>query len=169
MRTEKENTQLFLNNERLVGKVYHDWFMWMKGYEEDLLSAGRMGLWSACLNFDESKGIKFSSFACKCIRNEMGMFARKELKYCQNTTSYDVLMPDGTQQDVTEITPNGQYEEMLSKADLEVRIKEATYKDDFRRYYDGDTMDGIAKDKDLTRQAISARIVSDRKIIDKTL
>ena len=169
MRTEQENTQLFLNNERLVGKVYHDWFMWMRDCEEDLLSAGRMGLWRACVNYDESKGVKFSSFACKCIKNEMCIFARKEFKYWKNTTGYDVLMPDGTIHDITEITENGQYEEMLSKADLEVRIKEATYKDDFRKYYDGYTMDGIAKDKDLTRQAISRRIVSDRKMIDKTL
>lgn len=170
MRTEQENTELFLNNERLVGKVYHDWFAWFKGYEEDLMSAGRMGLWRACVNYDESKGIKFSSFACKCIKNEMCIFARKEFKYHINTTSYDVLMPDGTKNDITELTPNGQYEEMLSKADLEVRIKEATYKDDFRRVYDGETMAGIARNKDLSRQAISRRIVSEReKIIDKSL
>jgi len=48
---------------------------------EDLQGVARLGLWKACLLFDEQRGNTFSTFAAKCIENEIFTFLRREQKY----------------------------------------------------------------------------------------
>lgn len=43
---------------------------------EDLFSIGEIGLMNAVDNFDISVGVKFSGYACTCIRNEIVNFLR---------------------------------------------------------------------------------------------
>lgn len=47
---------------------------------DDLLNVGRMGLWKAYQNFDESKGTKLSTFAYSYIQQEMRDAIQKESK-----------------------------------------------------------------------------------------
>lgn len=47
---------------------------------EDVVSIGTIGLIKAAISFDSSKGIKFGTYAAKCIRNEIFMHYRKEKK-----------------------------------------------------------------------------------------
>lgn len=167
-RTEQENTALFLENEKLIGKVYSRWFSWFKGYKEDLMACGRLGLWQACINYDETLGTKFSAFACSCIKNAMANEARKEMKYEAHRTGYDILTPDGEIHDITELTDNGQYEEMLQEADLDIMLRDIRHKEDFKQYLKGDTIINIAKSQDVSKQLISARFINEKeKIIDK--
>ncbi len=44
---------------------------------EDIKSEGLIGLYNAVLNFDKSKGLKFSTFACVCIKNEIIKYLKK--------------------------------------------------------------------------------------------
>lgn len=58
-------------------------------YEKsELVSIGIIGLIKGVDTFDIDKGLKFSTYACKCIDNEILMYMRKVKKYV-NTRSID--------------------------------------------------------------------------------
>lgn len=62
--------ELYFQNELLVRwtikKYYHDFID-----DEDLTQEGQVGLWRACLAYDEKRGLKFSSVAVPYIRNAL--------------------------------------------------------------------------------------------------
>lgn len=59
--------ELFIENQALVPFTLSQLLQLHK--DQDLLQEGYIGLWNACLTFDESKGCKFSTYATYCIRN----------------------------------------------------------------------------------------------------
>ena len=48
---------------------------------DDLIQIGRIGLIKAATTFDKAKGRKFSTYAGKCINNEIYMYFRREKKH----------------------------------------------------------------------------------------
>ena len=67
--------KLIEHNLRLVAhiaKKYHS----AKGESDDLVSVGTIGLIKAINTFDNSKGIRLSSYASRCIENEILMYFR---------------------------------------------------------------------------------------------
>ena len=73
--TYEEQVQQFTENEKLVPYILSRYFNpWL--HDEDVLQMGRVGLWLACQNYDQSQGT-FSSFACKCIYNEVFAYWRE--------------------------------------------------------------------------------------------
>ena len=46
----------------------------------DLMQVGRIGLWHAILSFDESRGVRFSTYACVIILREVWMAVKKSRK-----------------------------------------------------------------------------------------
>jgi RNA polymerase sigma factor (sigma-70 family) len=76
-------TKLVEENVKLVYEVINRNFPWMQ-FDEDLISVGRIGLCKAALNFDESKGFTFSTFAFRVILNEIRMYLRKQIKIRDN-------------------------------------------------------------------------------------
>jgi len=76
---QSETDRLVIENMRLV---YHMYEKLRKNdltirYKEDLISEGMVGLCKAANNFSPDRGVKFSTFAAMCIRNEMLMYLRK--------------------------------------------------------------------------------------------
>lgn len=67
---------------------------------EDLISIGTIGLIKAIQNFDESKG-KLSTYAAKCIDNELLMMLRSEKKKSREISLYE---PIGTDHEGNEIS-----------------------------------------------------------------
>ena len=65
-------------------------------YDEDLFQVGMIGLMKAVELFDESRGAAFSSFACRCIANEILICFRKRNRKSfndyANTVSYNALI-----------------------------------------------------------------------------
>lgn len=59
----------------IVSKSYGDY-----EEKEDLVSVGIVGLIKSLMNFDPSKNVEFSTFASKCINNEILMYLRSENK-----------------------------------------------------------------------------------------
>lgn len=49
--------------------------------KEDMIQTAMIGLWKACKSYDESRGIKFSGYAMKCINNELLMQMRHANTY----------------------------------------------------------------------------------------
>ena len=62
--------RLLREHERLVYAVMKQ--QWAGGAEYgDLIQAGRIGLWQAILNYDEGRGVKFSTYAWQSIRRHI--------------------------------------------------------------------------------------------------
>lgn len=77
--------ELYLANEQLVFHVLNKKFPWGL-YDEDLQQCGRIGLWQACLTFDEEQS-KFASYACPCIANAIKIEIRSRNTIGRNPNS----------------------------------------------------------------------------------
>lgn len=64
----KDCEKLFEDNYKLIFFVLNNYFD--KQFDEDLAQIGAIGLWNACRNFNQDHS-KFSTFATKCIYNEI--------------------------------------------------------------------------------------------------
>ena len=170
-RTEQQNLALFLQYERLVGKVWFDKFQRFKGEKDDLMQCGRIGLWNACITYKPEKCNKFITYAYWCIRNEMAMYLRKELKYQNRHTSYEIRTEDGKIKNVLDYLDDGQYEQMLGKAEFGLMLDRVRHKDNIKDLYNGMNMAEIARKDGVTKEAIRMRLFRDRAKIeyDKTM
>lgn len=72
--------ETFDKNKKLVFYVINKNYPKLRN-DEDISQSGYLGLWKACKKFDVNRGIKFSSFAIKCIKNEIGMFLKAQNKH----------------------------------------------------------------------------------------
>ena len=72
----KEQESLVLENQRLVHYLVRK----IGGDDDydDMVSIGTFGLIKAAATFDAGKGIRFATYAAKCINNEIFMHFRKE-------------------------------------------------------------------------------------------
>lgn len=61
---------------------------------DDLVSVGTIGLIKAVNTFDISKGIRLSSYASRCIENEVLMFFRNGKKTSQNISMNEPIETD---------------------------------------------------------------------------
>ena len=87
-----ENAEsLYLENERLVHGFLNQNFK-NSAFDEDVQQVAKMGLWKACLAFDESRGVSLSTFAYSIMRNEVLVYFRAQKKSIKPTCSiYDVI------------------------------------------------------------------------------
>ena len=82
---EKRTDELVKQNLGLVGVV-------LKGIvkenqdRDDLFQIGSIGLIKAAQSFDESKKIKFATYACRCINNEILMEFRRRKRYSKDVS-----------------------------------------------------------------------------------
>lgn len=73
---------------RLVPYVIHKYFKPHYSLLEEYVAVGNIGLCKAAQKYDPTRNIAFSTFATKCICNEVLVFIRKEKKH-QMALSYD--------------------------------------------------------------------------------
>lgn len=62
--------------------------------QDDLISIGTIGLIKAVNTFDSSKGIRLSSYAARCIENEVLMFFRSTKKSAQDISINEPIDTD---------------------------------------------------------------------------
>lgn len=83
---EQARENLILGNLRLVFKIAKN-FLYTEVSIEDLFSIGTIGLIKAVNSFSLDRNVKLSTFASKCIRNEILMYLRKEKRYSNSVVS----------------------------------------------------------------------------------
>jgi RNA polymerase sporulation-specific sigma factor len=95
LKGDEEATQtLILHNLRLVAHI-------AKKYSnapidnEDIVSIGTIGLIKAVESYNGTKGTKLSTYAAKCIENEILMALRVEQKHKNNVFLQDSIVSDG--------------------------------------------------------------------------
>lgn len=76
--------------------------------DDELFSIGLVGLVKAAQAFDESRNIKFSTFAGRCIQNEILMYFRKEKNRIMRNVSLETPIAvdkDGNESTVEDVIP----------------------------------------------------------------
>ena len=74
----REIEQAVVDNQNLVRFAINRYFPGLRE-DEDIFQVGWIGLWKACLSYDSSKS-KLSTFAVRCIINEVRMELRSRAK-----------------------------------------------------------------------------------------
>ena len=98
MDIEKRNN-LILNNLKLVHYQYNRKFSSLPIEKEDIISIGILGLIKAIDNYDKEKGYTFSTYALKCIDNEILQGVKKN-KSLANINLEDIIYEDISYADV---------------------------------------------------------------------
>lgn len=78
-------TKLIEHNLRLVAHIVKKYYLSSKE-QEDLISIGTIGLIKAIDSFDVEKGARFTTYAGKCLQNEILMYFRSQKKHSQETS-----------------------------------------------------------------------------------
>ena len=97
--SSEARTLLIEHNMRLVAHIFKKYAFTDKETDE-LLSIGTIGLIKAVNTFDVSRGNRLSSYAAKCIDNEILMLLRAEKKMSREVSLYE---PIGTDKEGNEI------------------------------------------------------------------
>lgn len=82
------------HNIRLVTHIVANKFKSVDYDKKDLVSIGNIGLMKAVYSFDNSKTTHFSSYASRCISNEILMFLRLTKKDQKNISMEDAVIQD---------------------------------------------------------------------------
>ena len=84
---------LISHNLRLVAHIMKKYYA-QASDQEDLISIGTIGLIKAIDTFDPAKGIRLSSYASRCIENEILMFFRSGRKSAQDVSLNEPIDTD---------------------------------------------------------------------------
>lgn len=91
--SETARRTLIEHNLRLVAHIVRKYYT-SQNDQEDLISIGTIGLIKAIDTFDACKGIKLSSYASRCIENEILMFFRSGKKSAQDVSINEPIDTD---------------------------------------------------------------------------
>ena len=90
---ERARDILVEHNLRLVAHIVKKYYT-ATNEQDDLVSIGTIGLIKAVDTFDASKGIRLSSYAARCIENEILMFFRNCKKSAQDVSMNEPIDTD---------------------------------------------------------------------------
>ena len=86
-------SELIVHNLRLVSHIVRKYYSSSKS-QEDLVSIGTIGLIKAVDSFRTANGAKFTTYAAKCIQNEILMHFRAQKKLSSEVSLNDVIDMD---------------------------------------------------------------------------
>lgn len=91
--------------------------------DDEKISLGHLGLIKAFENYDEKSGWAFSTYACKCIKNEILMENRKSIYKRKFQSLEEAIVSKGSKDEITlkEIIPTE--EEEYNKEDIDYVIE----------------------------------------------
>ena len=92
---DKKARQVLIEyNLRLVAHIVKKYYA-LPGDQDDLISIGTIGLMKAVDTFDSDRRARFSTYASRCIENEIRMQFRRERKSGQTVSLQETLEADG--------------------------------------------------------------------------
>ena len=105
---KEAKNKLILHNMRLVAHIIKKYYA-ASCDQDDLISIGTVGLIKAVSTFDYEKGIKFATYASRCIENEILMSFRAQKKQADTVFMGDTLETDkdGNQLTLMDIIDDG--------------------------------------------------------------
>lgn len=159
--------ELYFKNEGLVYHVLNRKFP-MSRYDDDFQQIARLGLWKACLRYDETKS-KFSTYAVPAIENEIKMELRK-MGRKPIEVSLEALVKD-TDENSETLTISGMLigEQDVGFVDTIWVDKELTdrQKRILGLLYDGMVQADIAREIGISQTMVSREVTKIRNIAQK--
>ena len=114
--------KLILHNLRLVSHIVRKYYGTAKN-AEDLVSIGSIGLIKAVDSFKVETGVKFATYAAKCIQNEILMFFRSQKKLSAEVSIHETIDVDRDGNPLTYMDVIATEDNVAEEADA--RIKNA--------------------------------------------
>ena len=123
---EEARQRLIEHNLRLVSHIVHKYTV--PGYtQDDLVSVGALGLIKAVNTFKPESGSQLSTYAARCIENEVLMLLRASKKKRGEVSLSDPIGTDGEGNDISCIdilgTPPGQVEDEVVRRISMARVR----------------------------------------------
>ena len=155
--------ELYFENEALVYHVLHKKFP-MSRFDDDFQQIARLGLWKACLRYDETKG-KFSTYAVPAIENEIKMELRK-MSRKPIETSLDALIADTSGLTISEICMGEQDVGFIDTIWVDKELTDRQ-KRILSLLYDGMVQADIAREIGISQKTVSKEVAKIRNIAQK--
>lgn len=145
---------------------------------EDLFQEGCIGLWKACEQYEKNKA-KFSTFACKCIENQILMFFKTKTKENKlKIISLEKIVYDEKDNDIhlyetIETDYSKETDFYIQKVFDLLKNEDIKNKDLLIKYMDGKTIRQLAKEEKISATTISRKILlamnNLRDLVDKDI
>ena len=115
--------KLIEHNLRLVAHIAKKYYA-DENDRDDLVSIGTVGLIKAVDSFDPTKGIRLSSYASRCIENEIMMFFRSAKKTAQDVSLNDPIDTDNDGNTLTLLDTIATDDHILEDIDLRMKVRQ---------------------------------------------
>lgn len=115
--------KLIEHNLRLVAHIAKKYYA-DENDRDDLVSIGTVGLIKAVDSFDPTKGIRLSSYASRCIENEILMFFRSAKKTAQDVSLNDPIDTDKGGNTLTLLDTIATDDHILEDIDLRMKVRQ---------------------------------------------
>lgn len=117
----KARDELIAHNLRLVAHIAKKYYS-ITNDQDDLISIGTIGLIKAVSSFDCAKG-RFSTYAARCIENEILMHFRSIRKSANDVSISDPIESDGDGNELTLMDTFADEDSMIEQLDRKLRAK----------------------------------------------
>ena len=114
--------KLIKHNLRLVAHIIKKYYANIND-QEDLISIGTIGLIKAIDSFKLDKGIRLSSYASKCIENEILMFFRSGKKTAQDVSINEPIDTDKDGNMLTIIDTMSEPDNIIDSIDIKMKTE----------------------------------------------
>lgn len=115
--------KLIEHNLRLVAHIAKKYYA-DENDRDDLVSIGTVGLIKAVDSFDPTKGIRLSSYASRCIENEILMFFRSAKKTAQDVSLNDPIDTGKDGNTLTLLDTIATDDHILEDIDLRMKVRQ---------------------------------------------
>ena len=114
---------LIERNLRLVAHIIKKYYS-SQSDQDDLVSIGTIGLIKAVNTFDSSKGIRLSSYAARCIENEVLMFFRNGKKSAQDVSMNEPIDTDKEGNTLTLMDVMSTEDNIVDNLDIKIKSEQ---------------------------------------------
>lgn len=160
--------ELIEHNLRLVAHIVKKYYS-NTSDQDDLISIGTIGLIKAVNTFDHTKGIRLSSYAARCIENEVLMYFRAAKKSAQDISMNEPIDTDKDGNALTLMDVMSTEDNIVDNLDCKVKSEQ------LKRYIAQvltprerliiELRYGLNNDHPLTQREIAARLKISRSYV----
>lgn len=163
-----DHNKRFEQNMGLVGFIYQRSFTDYSNYQDDLIQEGYLALWMCCLNFDESKGVQFSTYACVSIERRMWKYVKSQIiKHNKDISLESIIYDESKNKDIRLEDYIGTPEETHIKEMIFECLKklEPTEREIVSKILEGYTQSEVGRRHNIAQQKVSKCLIKFKEII----
>ena len=167
---QSARNKLIEHNLRLVAHVAKKYYL-ASNNQDDLVSIGTIGLIKAIDTFDVTKGIRLSSYAARCIENEVLMFFRNGKKSEKDVSINEPIETDKNGNSLVLIDIMSTGEDITERIDLKIKTEK------LKKYINEDLSKreqtiiklryGLFGEKTLTQREIAKKLNISRSYVSR--